>query len=77
MLYSPGLSTNSAAGAVATKETTGLVPFAFDYIAANYAGATADVYTYKTGGSGGTTVCTVTVTWTDATKSVLASVTRS
>lgn len=74
MTYSPGLNTS---GTINTKETTGLVPFVFDYIGANYAGATSDVYTYKTGGSGGTTVATITVSWTDSTKTVLASVTRT
>lgn len=74
MQYSPGLNTS---GTINTKETTGLVPFAFDYISANYAGATSDVYTYKTGGSGGSTVATITVNWTDATKSVLSSVVRT
>lgn len=74
MQYSPGLNTS---GTVNTKETTGLVPFVFDYIGANYAGATADVYTYKTGGAGGSTVATITVNWTDTTKSVLASVVRT
>jgi hypothetical protein len=74
MNYSPGLNTS---GTVNTKETTGLVPFVFDYIAADYSGGTADVYTYKTGGSGGTTVATITVNWTDATKAVLVSVVRT
>ena len=76
MNYSPGL-TNTLAGAVNTKETTGLVPFVFDYIGANYSGSNFDVYTYKTGGLAGTTVATITVTWTDATKSVLVSVIRT
>jgi hypothetical protein len=75
MIYSPGLNTGGSA--VATKETTGLVPFVFDYIGCNYAGATSDVYTYKTGGAGGATVATITVNWTDATKSTLASVVRT
>jgi hypothetical protein len=75
MLYSPGV--NTATTVIATKETTGLVPFVFDYIGANYAGSTSDVYTYKTGGAGGTTVSTITVNWTDATKSVLVSVVRT
>lgn len=70
MNFSPGLNTNVI-------ENNALVPFAFDYISANYAGATADVYTYKSGGSGGTTVATVTVNWTDATKTVLSTVIRT
>lgn len=48
-----------------------------DYISAAYPTATSEVYTYKTGGSGGTTVATVTVTYTDATKTVLSSVSRT
>ena len=73
-VYSPGLNTS---GTINTKETTGLLPIVFDYISANYAGATSDVYTYKTGGSSGTTVATITVVWTDSTKTVLSTVTRT
>ena len=70
MNFSPGLNTNVI-------ENNALVPFAFDYISADYSGATADVYTYKSGGSEGTTVATVTVNWTDATKAVLSTVVRT
>ena len=73
-MYSPGLNTS---GTINTKETTGLVPFVFDYISADYSAPTSDVYVYKTGGSGGVSVATITVAWTDATKEVLASVTRT
>jgi hypothetical protein len=54
-----------------------LVSEVFDYIAANYSGATTDVYTYKTGGSGGTTVATVTITYTDSTKAIISSVAKT
>lgn len=60
-----------------TTELTGLMPKVFDYIAANLSGSTADVYTYKAGGSGGTTAATLTVTWTDSTKTVLSTVVRT
>ena len=70
MNYSPGLNKDVI-------EQATLVPFAFDFIAANYSGSTVDVYTYKTGGSSGVVVATITVTWTDATKSVLVSVART
>ena len=73
-MYSPGLNTS---GTINTKETTGLLPVVFDYINANYAGSSTDVYTYKTGGSGGSTVATITVVWTDSTKTVLSTVTRT
>ncbi len=56
---------------------SGLVTAAYDYIAATYPDTVTEVYTYKTGGSGGTTVATVTVVYTTATKDVLTSVTRS
>jgi hypothetical protein len=48
-----------------------------DYISANFAGATTDVYTFKSGGSGGTTVATVTITYTDSTKAVISTVART
>jgi hypothetical protein len=51
-----------------------LVPVAYDNIAMNYAGATADVYTYKVGVG---TVATVTVNYVDATKAVISSVVRT
>lgn len=76
MNYSPGLNATSS-GSSSVLVLSSLIPVAFDYISANYAGATSDVYTYKSGGSGGTTVATVTVVWTDATKAVLSTVTRT
>ena len=53
----------------------GLAPF--DYIAATYPNATTEVYTYKTGGSGGTTVGTITVVYTDSTKEFISTVTKT
>lgn len=70
MNYSPGLNTNVI-------ENSALVPFAFDYIAADYSGLTEDIYTYKTGGVLGATVATVTVTWTTSAKTVLSTVART
>ena len=52
-------------------------PEVFDYVDANLAGATTDVYTYKVGGASGTTVATITVTWTSAAKDVLDYVTKT
>lgn len=49
-----------------------------DYISASYDdGIFTETYTFKTGGSGGTTVSTITVVYTDATKVKLVSVTKS
>ena len=54
-----------------------LVSEAFDYIGVSYPDTETETYTYKTGGSGGTTVATVTVVYTTSSKDVLSSVTRS
>lgn len=67
-----GLATENTALAIA-----GLVIDPYDYIAATYPTTASEVYTYKHGGSGGITVATVTVVYTDATKAVLTSVTKT
>lgn len=54
-----------------------IIPFAHDYISINYATATQEIYTYKTGGSGGATVATLTINYTDATKDNVSDVTRT
>lgn len=48
----------------------------FDYVLVAYPSATTEEYTFKSGGSGGTTVSTVTVVYTDSTKSDLSTVTK-
>ena len=51
---------------------------AHDYISASYNdGAFTETYTYKTGGSGGKTVATVVIVYTDATKNKLVSTTKT
>ena len=54
--------------------SSSLVTDSYDYILAAYPTTSSEVYTYKTGGAGGTTVATVTVVYVDATKAVLTSV---
>lgn len=39
--------------------------------------ATHDVYTYKKNGTSGTTVGVITITYTDATKTVISSIVRT
>jgi len=48
----------------------------WDYVSLVQA-STTDTYTFKTGGSGGTTVATVVLTFTDSTKQTLSNVTRT
>jgi hypothetical protein len=49
----------------------------YDYIGVTYPTTTSEVYTYKTGGAGGTTIAIVTVVYTDECKDELTSVTKS
>lgn len=54
-----------------------LVTEPFDYIGAAYPDTVTEVYTYKTGGSGGTTVATITVVYTDSSKNFVSTVART
>lgn len=47
------------------KDLNKLVPTEYDYVSLTYVGATdnIDTVTYKTGGAGGTTVATLTLTY--------------
>jgi hypothetical protein len=53
---------------------SGLIPENYDYIALSYTGDNLTSVVYKTGGSGGTTVATLTLAYTG---SVLDSITRT
>ncbi len=52
------------------------IPY-YDYVAVTYPTSTTEVYVFKTGGSAGTTVGTITLTYTDATKDSLSSAEKS
>lgn len=82
------VSGGGGGGGTATKEkqddiitqlqvVNSLTPTKFDYIAVNYASATQEVYTYKTGGTSGTTVSTLTVDYTSSAKDAINSVART
>lgn len=50
----------------------------YDYVSlALSSGDTTETYIFKTGGAGGTTVATVTIVYTDSTRSVISSVTKT
>lgn len=53
-----------------------LVPGTYDYISYT-SGTLTDTYVFKTGGSGGTTVSTVVITYTDSTKATMSNVTKT
>ena len=65
----------------ATEETlqsiAGMVGSVYDYLVVTYPNTTTEVYTFKTGGSGGTTVSVVTIVYTDTTKEFISTVTKS
>lgn len=52
------------------------LPFEFDHVTQSTT-TTTDTYTYRTGGSGGTVVGTVVVTYTDSTKCTIDTVVRT
>jgi hypothetical protein len=64
---------NALKTSVETRLGGSLVPAVFDTILPAF-NPTTDVYVYKTGGTGGTTVKTITITYTDATKAVIQSI---
>lgn len=72
-----GAATETTLAAFSAKTAAALVPQAYDYQAITYVGATTDISTvvYKTGGSGGTTVATLTMGYDGSNR--LTSVTRS
>lgn len=65
----------------ATEETlqsiAGFAIPAYDYIAVAYPNSTTETYTYKSGGSGGTTLATITIVYSDSTKANITSVAKS
>lgn len=82
----PATRTNNQGGPLEADSTgnlkvvnmASLIKVPYDYIEDSWnAGTFTETFTYKTGGSGGTTVATLTVIYTDATKEQLVSVTLS
>lgn len=65
----------SAGGALDVRNISQLIPSAFDYVALSPTGTNPTTIVYKTGGVGGTTVATLTLTY-DANNNV-QTVTRS
>lgn len=49
----------------------------YDYVSVAYPTATSEVYTLKSGGSGGSTVTTITLTYTDSTKASLSTAAKA
>lgn len=71
------IAANPTSRALITEVNNALITKNFDYVSVSYDSATQETYTFKTGGSGGTTVATVVVVYTDATKADLSTVTKT
>jgi len=68
------LVNSNISGNVDVNVLTNLIPTAYDYISLSYTGDNLTGVVYKTGGSTGTTVATLTLAYTG---SVLNSITRT
>ena len=63
-------------GTIKTLNT--LITLPYDYIAVTYPDTSTEVYTFKLGGSGGTSAGVITVVYSDAvTKQILSTVTKT
>lgn len=60
-----------------TYSVSGMLSEGYDYVAIAYPTSTQEIYTFKTGGSGGTTVATITINYTDATKANISNVAKT
>lgn len=69
--------TVNADGTTETRRVNALITKPFDHITAGYPSSIVETYLYRIGGAGGTIVGLVTVTYTDATKSLIATVAKT
>jgi hypothetical protein len=67
----------ASAGKQVQVVTSGFAIPDYDYIGATYPTAVQEVYVYKTGGSGGVTVATLTIDYIDSSKANISAVTKS
>lgn len=59
------------------KQMNTLVTVNYDFVGVTYPTDTTEIFTFKIGGSGGTVVSVVTVTYTDSTKCDILSVSKA
>ena len=65
---------NDSDNAFRSKIIGAAVDVTWDYLAVTYPSSTQEVYTFKTGGSGGATVKAITVNYTTSAKDFISSV---
>jgi hypothetical protein len=66
-------TTNTKLDTALTRLSGSFVNVAYDYMSYT-SGASTDTYVFNTGGAGGTTVKTLTITYADSTKAVISNV---
>jgi hypothetical protein len=69
--------TNGKLDSILAKQAGSLITAVHDCIVPDETGLTSNVYRYKTGGVAGTTVQTLTINYTDATKTIASSYVRT
>lgn len=62
---------------VVDKVTNSLIPDMYDYVAVTYPTTTTEKFTFRNGGDSGTIVSTITLTYTDANKTDLSTVSKA
>lgn len=67
----------SASGKHLQVFTQGLCLLDYDYVSVAYPAVDTETYTFKVGGSGGTTVNTVTIVYTTSAKEFISTVTKA
>lgn len=74
LLVTPGDTTEYK---IRTSSVNGMLTESYDYLSINYSTSTQEIYTFKSGGSGGTTVATLTINYTDSTKNNISTVEKT
>lgn len=65
-------------GGLARLFANGLQIGVYDFVSMALSGGnTIETYTFKTGGSGGTTIATVTIVYTTSTRDIISTVTKT
>lgn len=73
LVYDPTANTPSPM----LQPATGFSINGYDYFALVATDSVTDTITYKSGGSGGTTVATLTIVYTDSSKQTVSSITKT
>jgi hypothetical protein len=71
------LTTSGTTTALDVNLANSIINVSYDFISVAYPDGLTEVYTYKSGGSGGSVVATITVVYTTVAKDFVSTVARS